>query len=77
MACRKFFAVTQLSVRIELSFILCEFVINSRALRQNRTIKLQVISALVFIRDVKTVYFSERVAGLPKPVFYRLLKGLL
>jgi len=24
-------------------------------------------------RDVKTVYFSEPVTGLPKPVFYRLL----
>ena len=28
-------------------------------------------------RDVKTVYFSEPVTGLPKPVFYRLPKGLL
>jgi len=27
--------------------------------------------------DVKTVYFSEPVTGLPKPVFYRLPKGLL
>ena len=27
-------------------------------------------------RDVKTVYFSEPVTGLPKPVFYRLPKGL-
>jgi len=26
-------------------------------------------------RDVKTVYFSEPVTGLPKPVFYRLPKG--
>ena len=26
----------------------------------------------VSIRDVKTVYFSEPVTGLPKPVFYRL-----
>ena len=28
-------------------------------------------------RDVKTVYFSEPVTGLPKPAFYRLPKGLL
>ena len=28
-------------------------------------------------RDVKTVYFSKPVTGLPKPVFYRLPKGLL
>ena len=28
-------------------------------------------------RDVKTVYFSEPVTGLPKLVFYRLPKGLL
>ena len=28
-------------------------------------------------RDVKTVYFSEPVTGLPKPVFYQLPKGLL
>ena len=27
---------------------------------------------IVLIRDVKTVYFSEPVTGLPKPVFYRL-----
>jgi len=27
-------------------------------------------------RDVKTVYFSEPVTGLPKPVFYRLPKDL-
>ena len=27
--------------------------------------------------DVKTVYFSEPVTGLPKPVFYRLQKSLL
>jgi len=26
-------------------------------------------------RDVKTVYFSEPVTGLPKPVFYRLPTG--
>ena len=26
----------------------------------------------VSYRDVKTVYFSEPVTGLPKPVFYRL-----
>jgi len=31
----------------------------------------------IFTRDVKTVYFSEPVTGLPKPVFYRLPKGLL
>jgi len=31
----------------------------------------------VMIRDVKTVYFSKPVTGLPKPVFYRLPKGLL
>jgi len=31
----------------------------------------------VLTRDVKTVYFSEPVTGLPKPVFYRLPKGLL
>jgi len=31
----------------------------------------------VTIRDVKTVYFSKPVTGLPKPVFYRLPKGLL
>jgi len=28
-------------------------------------------------KDVKTVYFSEPVTGLPKLVFYRLPKGLL
>jgi len=28
-------------------------------------------------RDVKTVYFSKPVTGLPKPVFYRLPKSLL
>ena len=27
-------------------------------------------------KDVKTVYFSEPVTGLPKPVFYWLPKGL-
>jgi len=27
---------------------------------------------MVRVRDVKTVYFSEPVTGLPKPVFYRL-----
>jgi len=26
----------------------------------------------IIARDVKTVYFSEPVTGLPKPVFYRL-----
>ena len=26
----------------------------------------------VIVRDVKTVYFSKPVTGLPKPVFYRL-----
>ena len=26
----------------------------------------------IIVRDVKTVYFSEPVTGLPKPVFYRL-----
>jgi len=31
----------------------------------------------VYCRDVKTVYFSKPVTGLPKPVFYRLPKGLL
>jgi len=31
----------------------------------------------ILSRDVKTVYFSEPVTGLPKPVFYRLPKGLL
>jgi len=31
----------------------------------------------IWPRDVKTVYFSEPVTGLPKPVFYRLPKGLL
>jgi len=31
----------------------------------------------VWSRDVKTVYFSKPVTGLPKPVFYRLPKGLL
>ena len=31
----------------------------------------------VAFRDVKTVYFSKPVTGLPKPVFYRLPKGLL
>jgi len=32
---------------------------------------------IIIIRDVKTVYFSETVTGLPKPVFYQLPKGLL
>ena len=27
---------------------------------------------MIMIRDVKTVYFSKLVTGLPKPVFYRL-----
>ena len=32
---------------------------------------------VILVRDVKTVYFSKPVTGLPKPVFYRLPKGLL
>ena len=32
---------------------------------------------LIKSTDVKTVYFSEPVTSLPKPVFYRLPKGLL
>ena len=31
-----------------------------------------VLMQNVVTRDVKTVYFSKPVAGLPKPVFYRL-----
>ena len=40
-------------------------------------LKINLASTLVVHRDVKTVYFSEPVTGLPKPVFYRLPKGLL
>jgi len=36
-----------------------------------------VFSCRVAIRDVKTVYFSKPVTGLPKPVFNRLPNGLL
>ena len=38
-----------------------------------------VLVSSVKSRDVKPVYFSEPVTGLPKPVFtgYRLPKGLL
>jgi len=35
------------------------------------------IFIVIYFRDVKTVYFSKPVTGLPKPVFYRLPKGLL
>ena len=38
---------------------------------------LQGVMYNVLCRDVKTVYFSEPVTGLLKPVFYRLPKGLL
>ena len=33
---------------------------------------VSLCSEFVVVRDVKTVYFSEPVTGLPKPVFYRL-----
>ena len=36
----------------------------------------QALLLEIFTRYVKTVYFSEPVTGLPKPVFYRLPKGL-
>jgi len=36
-----------------------------------------LVFMVIAARDVKTVYFSEPVTGLLKPVFYRLPKGLL
>ena len=42
----------------------------------DKVLKVQQFSGLS-ARDVKTVYFSKPVTGLPKPVFYRLPKGLL
>jgi len=38
---------------------------------------VQETMLVIYSRDVKTVYFSKPVTGLPKPVFYRLPKGLL
>jgi len=40
-------------------------------------ITASLATTTILNRDVKTVYFSEPVTGLPKPVFYRLPKGLL
>ena len=37
----------------------------------------KTMDMVLVARDVKTVYFSEPVTGLPKPVFYRLPKGPL
>ena len=36
-----------------------------------------LLTCVIIAMDVKTVYFSEPVAGLPELVFYRLPKGLL
>jgi len=43
----------------------------------NKSIVIDSRMVYVKFRDVNTVYFSEPVTGLPKPVFYRLPKGLL
>ena len=43
---------------------------------KQETVSINGISCAI-CRDVKTVYFSEPVTSLPKPVFYGLPKGLL
>ena len=46
--------------------------------QQGPAVTIATLNASAYgTRDVKTVDFSEPVTGLPKPVFYRLPKGLL